>query len=90
MRLKLLTLLGIVVLAFGLAGCGPSKAERDAKEKARLELEEKAQRDAQAANQAITGMNKKLGRKPPSMDLGVPADPATKPADPSTDSSTQP
>ena len=62
----------LAVLAFTLAGCGPSKAERETKERARLQQEEQAQRDAQKANEAITGINKKLGRKPPALDLGVP------------------
>ncbi len=67
-----------LVLAFAASGCGPSKEEREAKERARLELEEKARHEAEAGNKAITDMNKKLGRKPPSLDLGVPAD--SKPA----------
>jgi len=67
------------VLAFTLAGCGPSKAEREAKERARLQQEEQAQRDAQKANEAITEMNKKLGRKPPALDLGVPVPSEKKP-----------
>ena len=63
-----------------LAGCGPSKAERDAKKQQRLELEEKQRREAEAANKAITDMNKKaFGRKPPSLDLGVPPEKKTSP-----------
>jgi hypothetical protein len=61
----------VLLLPCGLAGCGPSASERAAQEQKRLELEEQAQRDAQKANQAITTMNKKLGRKPPELDLGV-------------------
>jgi hypothetical protein len=60
-----------------LAGCGPSKAERDAQERARLELEEKQRQEAEAANKAITKMNQKLGHKPPTLDLGLPSE--TKP-----------
>ncbi|HWA26993.1 MAG TPA: hypothetical protein VG734_15145 [Lacunisphaera sp.] len=60
------------MLAFMLAGCGPSAAERTAKERERVEAEESARRDERKGNEAITEMNKKLGRKPPTLDLGVP------------------
>jgi hypothetical protein len=64
-----------------LAGCGPSKAERDARNKERLELEEKQRREMEAANKAITDMNKKaFGRKPPPLDLGVPPEMKAAPA----------
>lgn len=76
------SLLTILTLSMSvlLVGCGPSKAERDAQERARMELEEKSRREAEAANKAITENNKKLGRKPPALDLGVP--PATEPTPP--------
>jgi len=86
--MKILTLLLVLYLSLLVTGCGPSKAEREAQERARLELEEKTRREAEAANKAITEMNKKLGRKPPSIDLGVPSDPATPPAE--TEKSAQP
>lgn len=74
----------LLILTLGLSallvGCGPSKAERDAQERARMELEEKSRREAEAANKAITENNKKLGRKPPALDLGVP--PTTEPTPP--------
>lgn len=69
-----------LVLSLFVTGCGPSKAEREAEERARIELEQQAEERA-AANKAITDMSKKLGRKPPSIDLGVPAEPATPPAE---------
>ena len=69
---------GGLFLILATTGCGPSKAEREAKERARIEAEEAADREAALANKAITGMNKKLGRKPPDLDLGV--TPAKKPA----------
>lgn len=54
----------ILALAFSLAGCGPSQAERDAKERERRALEEKSREDAERANKAITDMNKKMfGKK---------------------------
>ena len=54
-----------------LSGCGPSQAEREAQQKARFELEERSNREADLANKAITSMNQKLGRKPPALNLGV-------------------
>lgn len=56
------------------AGCGDSNAEKLAKEKERQRLaaEEQAIRDLQKANKAITENNKKLGRKAPDLDLGLP------------------
>lgn len=63
-------------LAAFLAGCGPSKAEREAELRARMEQEEKSRREMEAANKAITDMSKKLGRKPPAIDLGVKTEPA--------------
>lgn len=61
-------------IALATAGCGESNAEKLAKEKEqqRLAAEEKAIRELQHANKAITENNKKLGRKPPEMDLGLP------------------
>ena len=52
-----------IVLACAFAGCGPSKEERDAKERQRLELEEKARLDTEKANKAITGMTEKAFRQ---------------------------
>lgn len=69
-----------VALVLCTAGCGPSKAERAAKERERIELEEKAQAEARKANEAITNNNKKLGRKPPELDLGVPQEKKPEPA----------
>jgi hypothetical protein len=68
-----------VALALSTAGCGPSKAEREAKERERIELEERQNREAKKANEAITNMNKKLGRKPPALDLGVPVEKKPEP-----------
>lgn len=59
-----------VIASFWLvlaAGCGVSDAERARaeRERARLLLEEKARRDAEAAHKAITDLNKKMfGQKP--------------------------
>lgn len=86
--MKILTFLLALFLSLLVTGCGPSKAEREAQERARLELEEKTRREAEAANKAITDMNKKLGRKPPFIDLGVPVEPAPSPSE--TEKSAQP
>jgi hypothetical protein len=79
MRNKASTLVLTAVLIVG-AGCGPSTAERDTQNRSRLELEEKQRREAEAANKAITEMNKKLGRKPPAIDLGLPRTSKSEPA----------
>ena len=76
---SLIILLG-VFLALFTAGCGLSKAEREAKERERIELEERQNREARKANEAITDMNKRLGKKPPALDLGVPAEKKPEPA----------
>ncbi|RRJ96022.1 hypothetical protein Ga0100231_018915 [Opitutaceae bacterium TAV4] len=61
--MKNLPVVFLSVLALFAAGCGPSQSERDARERARLELEEQSRRDAERANQAITEINKKMFRK---------------------------
>ena len=80
--LRFLLLAGTIGVVIAVTGCGPSKAEREATERARLEAEEASQRDAAIANKAITGMNQKLGRKPPELDLGVAPDKKPEPAKP--------
>lgn len=63
--MKTTTLVLVLGLSFLAAGCGPSKAEREAaeRERQRLELEEKARRETEAANKAITEMNKNMFKK---------------------------
>ncbi len=82
MKNKLFSFVFCIVLACVFAGCGPSKEEGDAKERQRLQLEEQAQRDIQKSNEAVNEVSKKLGRKPPTLDLGVPAQTQTVPATP--------
>lgn len=59
----------VLILTLGLslltAGCGPSKAEREAaeRERQRLEFEEQARRETEAANKAITEMNQNMFKK---------------------------
>lgn len=55
------------LLVLLVSGCGASDVDqaRAERERARLQLEEKARRDAEAANKAITDLNKKMfGQKP--------------------------
>jgi hypothetical protein len=71
----------VLLLSVGaLAGCGPSAAERAAKERERLEQEKQAQQAIQKSNEAVNEVSKKLGRKPPTLDLGVSTQ--TQPASP--------
>ena len=70
----------LAVVIGGIAGCGPSKEELAAKERARLDAEAQARRDEQRANKAITEMGKKLGRKVPPLDLGLPPQKQNTPA----------
>lgn len=69
--------------AAALAGCGRSREEIE-HERKRLEMEEQAQRDLKLANKAISDIGKKIGRKPPGLDLGRPpekkAEPVPEPA----------
>ncbi|MDP3073767.1 MAG: hypothetical protein Q8N18_26015 [Opitutaceae bacterium] len=79
----------VVFVASGLlAGCGRSREELE-RERQRIEAEKQAQRDIQKANKVIGEMGKKIGRKVPPLDLGLPpekkaesaptAEPARKP-----------
>lgn len=77
---KPITIMFVLALTLAVAGCGLSKEDLAAKESERLKLEEQALRDAQKANKAITGMNQKLGRKPPDLDLGVAPEKKNEPA----------
>ncbi len=52
--------LAFVIAAFAIGGCGPSKEEIEAQERARLELERKALQEADQANKAITDINKSM------------------------------
>ena len=75
---KLTVVASGLAVVLGLTGCGPSQKERAENERARLALEEQSRQETDAANKMITGLNQKLGRKPPVMDLNLPV--ATKPA----------
>jgi type II secretory pathway component PulM len=72
----------LIVLAVIFAGCGEPKKEREARERARLEREQQAERAIEKSIEAVNEVSKKLGRKPPALDLGLPAEkkPETAPA----------
>lgn len=82
MNTKPLLFVFCIVLACAFVGCGPSKAEREAKERQRLQLEEQAQRDIQKSNDAVNEVSKKLGRKPPTLDIGLPPEKKAEPTPP--------
>ena len=66
--------MGCCALMLALGGCGASDREKAAAtERERLELEQQQEREIRDTNKAITKMNQKLGRKPPALDLGLPA-----------------
>ena len=78
-RIHLVT---IFAAALALAGCGRKEAQAQAeRDKQRVLAEEQAQREIQKSNEAVNEVSKKLGRKPPAMDIGVPVEKkATTPA----------
>jgi len=53
-------LAALIALAAVFIGCSESRKDREARERARLEQEKQAERDAAKANKAITDMNKKM------------------------------
>ncbi len=77
----------VLAVILSLVGCGRSREQAE-REKQRLLAEEQAQREIQKSNQAVNDVSKKLGKKPPALDLGVPSDPKATP--PPTDTKTQP
>jgi hypothetical protein len=80
MRARSAIFLVLVVSCTAFPGC--SSREKEARERARLELEEQSRRDAEAANKAITSMNQRMfGRKPGSTPATAPAGEQAKPGD---------
>lgn len=91
---RLLTCI-LLLLVSSLVGCGPSREELERRERARLEQEKQAQEAIQKSNEAVNEVSKKLGRKPPALDLGVstqtqPATPVTPPPPPPSPTPTKP
>lgn len=72
----------LVAVSVLLAGCGPSREEIEQRERVRLEQERKAQQAIQKSNDAVNEVNKKLGRKPPQLDLGLPPEKKDAPPPP--------
>ena len=83
---KIILPLVCFALVFALGGCGASEKEKAAaNERARLELEKKQEQEIRDSSKAVTEMSKKLGKKPPAIDLGLPTT-TTQPAQtPTTD-----
>jgi hypothetical protein len=85
MKARIITAVALVAVCAALAGC--SSKEKDARERERIELEEQSRRETQAANKAITEMNRKLfGRKPAAKPADAPAAAQPKPEEKMTDS----
>ncbi len=78
MKSKFISPLIILVSAVAFVGCGRSREDIE-RERKQLEMEEQAQRDLQRANKAISEIGKKIGRKPPGLDLGLPPEKKTEP-----------
>ena len=80
MRARSAIFLVLVVSCTAFPGC--SSREKEARERARLELEEQSRRDTEAANKAITNMNQRMfGRRPGSTPAAAPAGEQTKSGD---------
>lgn len=63
MNSRFITVVALVVVCAALPGCD-SKA-KTARERERIDLEEQSRREAEAANKAITDLNRKMfARKP--------------------------
>lgn len=75
-----------VLATCALSGCGQQReqAERD---RQRMLAEEQAQREIKKSNEAVNEVSKKLGRKPPAMDIGVPIEKKAAPDAPASESS---
>lgn len=65
----------LVLSTMALSGCGKGAAEAQAqRDKDRVLAEEQARREIQKSNEAVNEVSKKLGRKPPAWDIGVPVE----------------
>ena len=80
--IKLTTFAVIFGVGTVLTGCGESQAQKQAKEREqqRIELEKQAAREQQAAEKAVSDIEKKIGRKPQALDLNLPEQKKTEPA----------
>lgn len=67
-----------IVAALVVSGCGQKEAQAQAeRDKQRALAEQEAQRAIQKSNEAVNEVSKKLGRKPPALDIGVPVEKKT-------------
>lgn len=74
--MKTTALIFLLGLSIVVAGCGPSKAEREAAERERIreELARQAEADRRKANEAFRKIGENLGRKAPPPLIVTPAD----------------
>ena len=78
-------ILGTLLVASG-TGCSRSRSRAD-REKQRLQVEQQDERAIQRSNEAVNEVSRKLGRKVPLMDLGLPDQKKVSPTAPPTSSS---
>lgn len=64
----------VLLACLTFAGCGRSESTAKQKETTALTPEQKAARDLQKSNEAVTAIDQKIGRKLEPMDIGVPTD----------------
>ena len=70
----------VALAAFCVLHPGCSSKEQETRERERMELEERSRREAEAANKAITDLNRKrFGRKPVETPAAAPAAEQPKP-----------
>jgi len=74
-------LIGIFLMGV-FTGCGPSRAEIEGKERDRVKAEHRAQEEIRRSNEAVNEVSKKLGRKPPALDLDLPEEKKDEPKQP--------
>ncbi len=78
MKTRLVASLALAAVCVLHPGCGSK--EQETRERERMELEERSRREAEAANKAITDMNRKrFGRKPLEKTAETPAGVQSKP-----------
>jgi hypothetical protein len=63
---------------FGLVGCAKKEEPVAQKQPLGLTPEQKAARDLQKSNEAVTEIGKKIGRKPKPIDLNLPPEQKTE------------
>lgn len=74
MNTKIKTILIVLTAVIVLSGCSGEREAAAERERQRIEAEQRAQRDLQKSNEAVGEVSRKLGREPPKLDLGLPAE----------------